>query len=208
MTDRAILFDLDGVIFDTEHFYTDFWAKQGKTFRPDVKDLEMKIKGRGLKDIFQEFFPDEAIQQKIVGELKIMEKQMTFQYINGAEDFIRMLISRNEKICLVTSSKKDKMHNVFVSRPEIKQYFPLMVTSDDIKHSKPSPDCYLKAVELCCVDVRNCVVFEDSLAGIEAAKRAGMRVIALSTSYPKSDLQGKADMIINDFTQITFKELF
>ncbi len=208
MTDRAILFDLDGVIFDTEHFYTDFWAKQGKTFRGDVKDLEMKIKGRGLKDIFQEFFPNEAIQQKIVCELKSMEKQMTFQYINGAEKFIRMLISRNEKICLVTSSKKDKMHNVFVSRPEIKQYFPLMITSDDIKHSKPSPDCYLKAAELCCVDVRNCVVFEDSLAGIEAAKLAGMRVIALSTSYPKSDLQGKADMVIDDFTKITFDELF
>ena len=95
------------------------------------------------------------------------------------------------------------MERVFSQRPEIKDYFPLMVTSDDIQHSKPAPDCYLKAAEMCRTKPHNCIVFEDSLAGIESALNAHMKVVALSTTHPICELQKKTNIIIPDFTNIT-----
>ena len=205
--DIAILFDLDGVVFDTEHFYSEFWSEEGRKYRPDVEHLEMKIKGHGLNDIFAEFFPEKEVQQLIREDIKLMEKRMTFPYIAGVEEFIKSIHREKIKICLVTSSKDDKMARVFRQRPEILEYFPLRVTADDIKHSKPSPDCYLKGAELCNIAPVHCIVFEDSLAGIESATNAKMNVIALSTTYPVSDLQGKAKMIIEDFTKITIDDI-
>ncbi|MBR1626774.1 MAG: HAD family phosphatase [Bacteroidales bacterium] len=199
----AILFDLDGVVFDTEHFYSEFWAEEARKFRPDVEHLEMKIKGHGLKDILNEFFDDPTIQKSILKDIKDMEKRMTFPYIAGVENFIASIHQKNIKVCLVTSSKKDKMERVFAQRPEIKDYFPLMITSDDIQHSKPAPDCYLKAAEICHVKPQNCIVFEDSLAGIESALSANMKVIALSTTHPVDELQKKTTTIISDFTNIS-----
>ncbi|MBO6118672.1 MAG: HAD family phosphatase [Bacteroidales bacterium] len=205
--DIAVLFDLDGVVFDTEHFYSEFWSEEGRKYRPDVEHLEMKIKGHGLNDIFAEFFPDKNVQQLIQQDIKLMEKRMTFPYIAGVESFIESVHEQNIKICLVTSSKQDKMQRVFNQRPEIKRYFPLMVTADDIEHSKPAPDCYLKGAELCGVLPKDCIVFEDSLAGIASATNASMKVIALCTTYPVSELEGKAEMIIPDFTAINTEDV-
>ncbi|MGP1514705.1 MAG: HAD family hydrolase [Bacteroidales bacterium] len=203
----AILFDLDGVIFDTERFYSEFWVKIAKKFRPDVEQLEMKIKGHGLKNIYKMFFPQLSTQKLIKKEIDIMEKSMTFHYIAGVERFIRQIHTQNIRTCLVTSSQNEKMERVFAQRPEIKEYFPLIVTAEDITNSKPAPDCYLRAARLCNMPLNRCVVFEDSFAGIEAATKAEMKVIALATTYPEKELRTKADKIIQDFTKITLQEV-
>lgn len=202
----AFLFDLDGVVFDTEHYYSEFWAEEGRKYRPEVEHLEMKIKGRGLKDIYREYFHDEKTQELIREDLKKMEKEMRFNYIAGVEKFVRSIHEKGIKICLVTSSKDDKMERVFRARPEIKEYFPLRVTADDIEHSKPSPDCYLMGSKKCGVEAKKCIVFEDSLAGIEAAQRAEMRVIALSTTYTEEELREKTEEIIKDFEGIRVED--
>jgi len=209
MKDRqevAFLFDLDGVVFDTEHFYSEFWRKEGEKFLPEVEDLEMKIKGRGLNDIYKEFFPNSVTQEEIRKDLKAMEGAMRFEYIAGVEEFIKQIHTMGIKICLVTSSKRDKMERVFKAREEIREYFPIIVTADDIKHSKPSPDCYIMGAKKCGVEQNRCIVFEDSLAGIEAAQKANMRVIALSTTYKEEQLREKTNEIIKDFREIRVED--
>lgn len=202
---NALLFDLDGVIFDTEHFYTEFWSEEGRKYCPEIENFAMKIKGHGLNDIMNEYFHSQEIQAMIHADIKIMEKKMTFPYIAGVEDFLKTCKAKNIARCLVTSSKIEKMERVFHQRPEIKDYFANMVTSDDIKRSKPAPDCFLKAAEILNVESKNCIVFEDSLAGIEAAKRANMRVIALSTTYSADVLKKEVDTIIEDFTELALQ---
>lgn len=197
---KAVLFDLDGVVFDTEHHYTMFWSEIGKQYFPNKKDFASIIKGHSLTDILQEQFSNyKADWRKIENSLYEMEKSMIFPYIEGVEEFILKLQKTGIRTCLVTSSDEIKMRTVLSSRPEIKKYFPNMVIATDVEHAKPAPDCYLLGAKKCEVTPEECIVFEDSFAGIQAGKSAGMKVIALSTTNTPESLIGKADKIIPNF---------
>lgn len=200
---KAVLFDLDGVVFDTEHHYTMFWSEIGKQYFPNKKDFASIIKGHSLTDILQEQFSDyKKDWQEIENSLYEMEKSMIFPYIEGVEEFILKLQKTGIRTCLVTSSDEIKMRTVLSSRPEIKKYFPLMVIATDVEHAKPAPDCYLLGAKKCGVLPEECVVFEDSFAGIQAGKSAGMKVIALSTTNTKESLLDKTEKIIPNFKNI------
>ena len=80
----------------------------------------------------------------------------------------------------------------------IKQYFKVIVNSSHIKKGKPDPEIYIKTALLLNVSPKNCLVFEDAVVGINSAKAAGMKVIAIATTHPKEELNG-ADMIIDDY---------
>lgn len=203
MKTKAVLFDLDGVVFDTEHNYSKFWTTIGNTYFPKNKDFAAIIKGHSLTDILQEYFSDYKNDwQKIEKALYKMEENMIFPYIDGVEKFITDLQNAGIKTCLVTSSDEIKMKTVLTSRPEIKKYFPLMVIATDVEHAKPAPDCYLLGAKKCGVLPEECVVFEDSFAGIQAGKSAGMKVIALSTTNTKESLLDKTEKIIPNFKNI------
>lgn len=200
---KAVLFDLDGVVFDTEHHYTMFWSEIGKQYFPNKKDFASIIKGHSLTDILQEQFSDyKKDWQEIENSLYEMEKSMIFPYIEGVEEFILKLQKTGIRTCLVTSSDEIKMRTVLSSRPEIKKYFPLMVIATDVEHAKPAPDCYLLGAKKCEVTPEECIVFEDSFAGIQAGKSAGMKVIALSTTNTKESLLDKTEKIIPNFKNI------
>lgn len=201
MKTKAVLFDLDGVVFDTEHHYTKFWSTIGEKYFPEKKDFASIIKGHSLTDILQEQFSEyKEDWSKIEKSLYEMEKNMVFPYIEGVEDFILRIKEHSDiKTCLVTSSDEIKMKKVISSRPEITDFFPRMVIATDVEHAKPAPDCYLLGAKRCNVEPKECVVFEDSFAGIQAGKSAGMKVIALSTTNTYKSLKGKADKIIPNF---------
>ncbi|MBQ9313295.1 MAG: HAD family phosphatase [Bacteroidales bacterium] len=208
MRDFATLFDLDGVVFNTENHYTQFWTEIGKKYFPEKKDFASIIKGHSLSDILKDNFS--AYKQdweQIENSLYEMEKNMNCPFIDGVEDFIELIHKEKIPICLVTSSDEIKMKTVLNSLPKMKDYFPQMVIASDIKRAKPSPDCYLLGAKKCNTPVNRCIVFEDSLAGIQAGKSAGMKVIGLSTTNSKEVLQGKVDMIIPDFKTLTLKDI-
>ena len=180
-----------------------FWSKIGEQYFPNKKDFASIIKGHSLTDILQEQFSEYKNDwQKIENSLYEMEKTMVFPYIEGVEEFILKLQKANIKTCLVTSSDKVKMQTVLSSRPEIQQYFPLMVIATDVEHAKPAPDCYLLGAKKCEVTPKECIVFEDSFAGILSGRKAGMKVIALSTTNTYESLIGKANKIIPNFKDI------
>lgn len=203
MEEWVFLFDFDGVLVDTEFYYTEFWRKQGLKYFPEIADFEHVIKGRSLKTIYAEYFADKPeARNAVTEELRVQEQGMVYEYIDGAEDFVEAC-GRCGKTALVTSSSQSKMENVYRALPHLKACFGSIVTAEDVNESKPSPECYLKAAERLGVNARDCIVFEDSLAGIRAGKAAGMRVIALETTLSREELAGKADMIIPNFVGIT-----
>ena len=199
MADKAFLFDFDGVLVNTEFYYTEFWKRQDMKYFPHIKNFEQVIKGRSLKTIYAEYFSDKPDERKVIREELIEhEKGMVYEYISGAEEFVRACRGI-VKTALVTSSSQSKMENVYRSLPHLKSFFDLIITAEDVNESKPSPECYLRAAELLGVAVCDCVVFEDSLAGIMSGKSAGMKVVGLETTLSRKELETKADMIIQDF---------
>ena len=165
MADKAFLFDFDGVLVNTEFYYTEFWKRQGMKYFPHIKNFEQVIKGRSLKTIYAEYFSDKPDERKAIREELIEhEKGMVYEYISGAEKFVRACRGI-VKTALVTSSSQSKMENVYRALPHLKSFFDLIITAEDVNESKPSPECYLTAAVRLGMKACDCVVFEDSLAG-------------------------------------------
>lgn len=134
-------------------------------------------------------------------ELGEFELQMDFPLVDGVMEFIEYLKNNNYKIGLVTSSQDFKMKRA-LDILNLSETFDTEVTAARISKGKPNPACYLLAAEDLNVSPSECVVFEDSFHGIRAGKDAGMRVVGVSTTIPENELQGKADFIISDFSDI------
>ena len=115
----AALFDLDGVVFDTESQYSLFWGMKGKTYHPEVEHFENVIKGQTLVQIFDRWFAGcDDVQRKIAGELEDFERNMAYDYVPGVEDFLRNLRRSGIRTAVVTSSNDDKMQNVYRAHPD------------------------------------------------------------------------------------------
>ena len=125
---------------------------------------------------------------------------MDFPYVKGTADFIEALRAQGIRTAVVTSSNQPKMQNVFRTHPEFTALFDRIVTSEDITHSKPAPDCYLKAAELLGVDPAECLAFEDSFNGLRSAMDAGTTVVAVTTAHPATELMDLSHFQIPDFT--------
>ena len=198
---KAALFDLDGVVFNTEPQYTEFWGAQCREFHPEHPGLEHEIKGQTLVQIFDRHFSgDLAYSQEIItNRLNDFEQTMRFDYVEGFEDFVFRLRSRGVKTAVVTSSNIAKMQSVYQSRSEFRQMFDAILTSEDFERSKPDPDCYLKAAERLGAEIDECIVFEDSFNGLKSGRAAGMKVVGLATTNSAESIAPYSDVIISNY---------
>lgn len=204
---RAGLFDLDGVILDTETQYSRFWGMQGRLAHPELPEFSKMIKGHTLEEIVETYFPGKEQAEKVIREIFDFESKMTFDFVPGVMDFACRLKKEGVRLAIVTSSNNEKMQNVFRIHPELTDVFDVMITADKISRSKPDPECYLLAAEELGVSPGNCSVFEDSFAGLEAGRRAGMFVVGVATTNPAEVIKDKADLVIPDFMEITSDQL-
>jgi len=203
---KAALFDLDGVIFNTEPQYTEFWGGQCRMYFPERPGLENVIKGQTLVQIYNTVFADLKDEQPLMTKrLNEFERQMSFDYIPGVVEFIESLRREGVRTAIVTSSNLPKMENVYRAHPEVKSLFDTILTSEDFTESKPHPQCYLVAAERVGVDPASCVGFEDSLNGLKSVRAAGMKVIGLATTLPKSAVASLADLVIGDFRELDYQ---
>ena len=203
-TFKAALFDLDGVVFDTEPQYTGFWGAQCREFHPEHPGLEHKIKGQTLVEIYDRYFSGdlESVRPLITERLNEFEKSMSFCYVGGFEAYISRLRGEGVKTAVVTSSNKAKMQAVYDSRKEFKAMFDAILTSEDVERSKPDPDCYLKAASRLGVDISECMVFEDSFNGLKSGRAAGMYVVGLATTNSAESIAPYSDRVISDYSEM------
>lgn len=192
------LFDLDGVILDTEGSYTAFWDDYGSRHFSE-KDFGLKIKGQTLVKILGDYFPEENERKAITEAINDFERNMSYPFVPGVENYIKSLKSNGIRTAVVTSSNLLKMENVYRCHPGFREMFDIILTSEDFSESKPSPYCYLKAMRLFGAGPEDCVVFEDSLAGLQAARASGAFVTALTTTNPEEVVRNYADLVIRDF---------
>lgn len=206
-TFRAALFDLDGVVFDTETQYTVFWGGQFRKYHPEHPGMEQQIKGMTLVEIYEKYFPDTALQQQITKELDDFERNMTFEYIEGFEQFVKDIRSHGVKTAVVTSSNAAKMQNVYSKRHEFKSYFDEILTSEDFDESKPSPDCYQKAAQRFGFKADECIVLEDSFNGLKSGRAAEMYVVGLATTNSPEAIRPFSDVVVANYDGVDYEKI-
>ena len=201
---KAALFDLDGVVFDTEPQYTIFWGAQCREFHPDHPGLEHEIKGQTLVEIYDAWFSgDLQYAREIITErLNQYEQQMAYNYVEGFKEYIEDLRQKGVRTAVVTSSNLPKMQAVYACHPEFKELFDAILTSEDFERSKPDPDCYLKAAKRLKASCEDCVVFEDSFNGLKSGRAAGMYVVGLATTNAADAIRPYCDQVISNYRNI------
>ncbi|MCD7710462.1 MAG: HAD family phosphatase [Porphyromonadaceae bacterium] len=204
----AVLFDLDGVIIDTEPQYSVFWDRAGKDYLHDADHFGMKIKGNTLQQIFDlHFAGHEDWQREITAALSEWEQNMHFDLIPGILDFLEKLQAHCIPTALVTSSDDSKLGHLWEAHPSLQQFFPTIISADDITRSKPDPEGYLLASQRLEVVPQKSFVFEDSRAGLQAGRAGGMTVIGVATTLPAQEIAPLADYVIHDFVGISPEEI-
>ena len=206
---KAALFDLDGVVFDTEPQYTIFWGSQCRLYHPEHPGLEHEIKGQTLTQIYDQWFSGPLLkeQQVITDRLNDYESKMHYDYIEGFERMIADLRSHGVKTAVVTSSNLPKMEAVYRYQPDFKNLFDAILTSEDFDRSKPDPDCYLKAAERLGANTDECIVFEDSFNGLRSGKAANMKVVGLATTNSAEAISDLSDIQITDYRDMDYDQL-
>ena len=204
---RAVLFDLDGVVFDTERQYDVFWGEQCRAYHPELPTLARDIKGQTLEQIYERWWsgPLQQARAEVTRKLNDFEAQMTFEYIDGFEAFIDDLHRHGVKTAVVTSSNKPKMASVYRQRPEFQSLFDAILTSEDFAESKPSPDCYLRAAARFGLQPAECVVFEDSFNGLRSGRAADMLVVGVATTNSREAIAPFSDMQIVDYRGMNYE---
>jgi beta-phosphoglucomutase family hydrolase len=188
---RAFIFDMDGTIVDNMAYHTkswlEFFARRGKTYDADAFFRETAgAQGREiLRERLGADVPDEQIAVLAL-EKDALYRDMYGPHraaIAGFEAFVTEADARGIQLAVATSAPP--LNIVFtLDELDLRRHFHAVVGAADVKHGKPHPDVFLKAAEKLGVDPSECIVFEDAPMGVEAARRAGMRAVAITTTLP------------------------
>ncbi len=204
---RAVLFDLDGVLIDTEGTYSLFWSEIDCLYPTGVDDFANVIKGSTLCKILSKYFPNPEHQENIRQRLVKQEAGMEYRMYDGAASLLRDLKAKGIKTAIVTSSNLKKMRHLFSVLPELEQYTDLLVTDEDVDRSKPDPQGYLLAASKLGAGEGEFVVVEDSIAGLEAGHRSGAFVLGVATTNKREVVERMADVTIDEIGDITAEQI-
>ena len=202
MDNIGFLFDLDGVLIDSESEYSKIWSAINREFPTGVPDLEKVIKGCTLSKILNDHYPDPELQKKVSERLHFLENRMHYEYLPGACELLQYLVEEGLPRVLVTSSDNTKMQHLREEIPGLLDFFNLIVTANLVTESKPSPQGYLLGAEKIGRDSRKCAVFEDSLQGVMAGRNAGAFVVGVAGTLPAETLRPYSDIIVNSLAEV------
>lgn len=206
MSDKAYLFDMDGVLVDNCQYHVIAWLEFAK--RHGGKLTEEQIiawMGATGRDYLVRMFDEPPSEERMVEymvEKEAIYRELYRPHLEARKGLIELLESaRKENIpcAVVTGGSMDNV-NFILDGLQIRQYFTCIVDASQYRRGKPAPDCYLQAAERVGVAPRDCVVFEDAINGIEAGRAAGMRVVALTGTNSREALEkAEPDRIVNSF---------
>ena len=209
---KGVIFDMDGVLVDNREAHIEAFVIFCRRYGIDMShDALMPFYGMGNDEIIPEFIPREIIDRvglnALADEKEAIYRDIyasTIEPVAGLAELLDEL--REEGVTLAVGSSGMKANVDYVlEKCGITEYFDVVVNGDMVTRRKPDPEIFLLCARLMGLTPAQCLVFEDSLAGLKAARSAGMKVVALATTLPVEELKAKAntDLIVNDFTGIT-----
>lgn len=210
MTVKAVIFDMDGVLFDTEKLCMDSWiAVAGEQGIPDMEKFFPSCIGRNLTDtkaLFRDFYGDVYDYEKFRKQASVWFhnyiEQKGLPVKKGVRELLDFLQRRGYDIGLASSTSRPSVEE-HLERAGIREYFQSLTTGDMVEHSKPCPDIYLMACKSVGVDPARAIAIEDSPNGIRAAYSAGMiPVMVPDLIAPDQEMRKKSVLICRDLVEV------
>jgi len=207
-TIKACIFDLDGVIVDTAVYHYKAWKKLANQLGFDITEHQNEqLKGvsrvRSLELILQwGGVAKTAAEQEELAALKnswyvdMISKMTPAEILPGAKEFLEACRAAGLKTALGSASKNSMM---ILEKINLVDLFDAVIDGNKVSNAKPDPEVFLKGAEAVNVAPANCVVFEDAIAGIEAAKNGGMKAVGVGSP----DVLTEADMVISGLDEMT-----
>ena len=204
---KAIIFDFDGVLVDSMSAHVKAWRKIGAEYGWHITADEIKLREGEKADVTaSELFERNGANPSEEQIVELLRKKRAYYANNapsglipGAGDLLRKIKRRGFKLALVTGSIHKNINRVM--SPGDRALFDVIITGDEVQNGKPDPEPYFRALESLNVEPSECLVIENAPLGIQAAKSAGMKVAAITSTLP-SDKLDQADWIMNSLHDI------
>ncbi|MGV4439757.1 HAD family hydrolase [Ornithobacterium rhinotracheale] len=212
---KALLFDMDGVIVDTEPLHRKAWlaafAEYGIEMEPGYYE---SFTGKATLPVSQEIVekyqldctPEELVACKRKYFKDYFDNDEDFDLLPGVHELIQDLYNNGVKLILASSASMNTINWVF-KRFGIEQYFSGKISGAELRESKPNPEIFLKAAEMANAKPEECVVIEDSTNGILAAKRAEIFTIGYKSAHSKNQDYSLADVVISNFDEVNYEKI-
>jgi len=205
---RAVIFDFDGVLADTMFDNCKAWQKAFALYGFHMDDIEYyRLEGMGRFQIaeyfIEKYFLEPSIKKNLV-EAKEMnyKKNNSFKYYDYVNEIFSFLNEKGISTAIVTGASKTRIQEHL--NENISQYLKALVTADDVVHTKPDPEPYLKAAAMMGINPKDCLVIENAILGIDSAKRAGCHCFAIETTLSAIDLS-EADEVFDSHKNLFTK---
>lgn len=215
MNFRAAIFDMDGVIINSEPMHQEAWKEIAQKYGAVISDeLMNSFRGHRVQEVArrlkEELFPKvfasidlkELVKEK--NDLVVALSVDGAKLIPGVLDFLKAVRSSPLKIALATACDP-RIQEMYFKRYDLDQYFDVITTGGEIKKGKPDPEIYLMTLNKLALLAHECFVIEDAVNGVQSAKAADCYTIGITTTFPRTALiDAGADLVVNRFEEITF----
>ncbi|MEL6822437.1 MAG: HAD family phosphatase [Calditrichota bacterium] len=199
---KGLLYDMDGTIIDNMSFHIQVWCEfletLGVTVEPGI--FHHDTAGKTNAEIFGQYIGSDLTNEQLQQYAHRKESLYRERYkphmkpVDGFFDWLKMSNERGVKQALATAANYQNIAYVLNGiRPPVS--FDAIVSAEDVSNGKPHPDIFLESAEQLKLRPEECIVFEDSVAGIEAARRAGMKVVVVTTSLKDEDVAEKEEVL-------------
>ena len=212
---NTVIFDMDGVIVDTEPLHKKAYYQHFEELKIDV-DAEVfsRFTGKSTRNVYQmikEIFAidtnvEDLIQRKRTLFYDLFDSDPALKLLDGVEVLIKNLYSANFQLILASSAAKSTIHRVF-KRFNLFPFFSHLVSGEDFPESKPNPAIFIEAQRLSGNDKSHCIVIEDSTNGILAANGAEIFCVGYRSENSKNQNYDTADLVIHHFDELKVEEV-
>ena len=212
---KAVIFDMDGVIADTNPHHQIAWRKYYQQYGRTLTDADFVeyVSGKHNRAILGHLFPGNSVEVADFDRLAA-EKEALFREIYapdivvvpGLVGFLKVLKEHGIKMAVATSAPVENL-NFVIDALELRPFFDELLHEKLVIHPKPDPEIYQKAMAMLGVSPEESIVFEDSMTGIRAGRDSGARVVGLATTHTVDELAEITNDVITDFTEMTWQRL-
>jgi len=209
----AAIFDWDGVVIDSSAQHERSWELLAEEIAQPLPEGHFK-RGFGMKNQFiipniLNWTSDPAEIERLSDRKEVLFRELAaisgVTVLPGARELLRALKEAGIPRSVGSSTPRANLDAIFAATG-LGELFDAVVSANDVSHGKPDPEVFLKAASFLKTDPARCVVFEDALVGIEAARRGGMKVVAVSTTNPR-DLLTHADRVVDSLAEVAVADL-
>lgn len=212
----SFIFDMDGTIVDNMEYHVRAWLELFKELGIPMtaEEFNRRLTGRTNQQILPMVTEGNRSEREIRELADRKEERYREIYrphrvpVAGLTEFLKAAAAADIPMAVATSAPEVNIKYI-LDGLGIRSFFRAVIGADDVRNGKPHPEMFLTAAEHLAVEPGDCLVFEDSLAGVEAAERAGMRVVALTTTHDKEEFQDMPSVLFTtpDFRACTPKDL-